>query len=285
MAAVGISKKRVVWTNEEMRLTLGYYFFIFPRTTSKTDYKKFALHLRECTGILRTFDSIGLRLGNYKSVDPRKKGIGLKNGYTQCKPVWDACINSDYTPKETFIREFANFVVKFGKKDKIYTSFLTKYESFVDLGLTGKYDEMPISSADIEESEKFGPPVYKPETVPKTILSKSGKYQRDIHKSKKSIANSSFKCNLDEKHVSFETKSGKMYMEAHHLIPLSKQKEFSNSLDVDANIICLCPNCHRKLHHGKDIEKELKVLFEKRKIALSKSGLSISFEQLLDYYK
>ncbi len=74
-------------------------------------------------------------------------------------------------------------------------------------------------------------------------------------------------------------------MEAHHLVPLQKQELFKTSLDVDANIVCLCPLCHRKLHYGKDIREELKKLFDTRKELLEKSGIVISFEKLLSFYE
>ena len=40
--------------------------------------------------------------------------------------------------------------------------------------------------------------------------------------------------------------NGKFYAEAHHLIPLGKH----GGLDVEENIICVCPNCHVKLDYG-----------------------------------
>ncbi|MBY0001439.1 HNH endonuclease [Priestia aryabhattai] len=46
-------------------------------------------------------------------------------------------------------------------------------------------------------------------------------------------------------------------MEAHHLIPMKKQNDYQNSIDVDGNIICLCPTCHRKIHVGNNNKKEL----------------------------
>ena len=43
--------------------------------------------------------------------------------------------------------------------------------------------------------------------------------------------------------------------------------------------------CHRKLHHGNDIQQELLKLFINRVGPLKKSGIDISFEQLIKYYK
>lgn len=40
--------------------------------------------------------------------------------------------------------------------------------------------------------------------------------------------------------------NGQFYAEAHHLIPLGKHA----GLDVEGNIICVCPSCHVKLDYG-----------------------------------
>lgn len=47
----------------------------------------------------------------------------------------------------------------------------------------------------------------------------------------------------------FKTKSGRDYLEVHHVIPLSKQGS-----DTVANTVALCPNCHRMLHFGENAE-------------------------------
>jgi 5-methylcytosine-specific restriction protein A len=73
-------------------------------------------------------------------------------------------------------------------------------------------------------------------------------------------------------------------MEAHHLIPLSTQDYFEYSLDVDANIVCLCPTCHRKLHYGNSIKDDLKRLYDLRIKRLKQSGIDISFGELLKLY-
>ena len=76
-------------------------------------------------------------------------------------------------------------------------------------------------------------------------------------------------------------------MESHHLIPISRYKDFQYSLDVEENVVSLCPTCHRLLHHGKMSEKEvlLKKLHDARKQALKQCGLDISFDKLKEYYK
>ena len=88
------------------------------------------------------------------------------------------------------------------------------------------------------------------------------------------------------KHLLFKRRSGKVYLEAHHLIPISVCKEFSSNIDIPENIVCLCPSCHREVHHGEDAEKIITELYEERKEALEKKNIKLSggLKQLLDYY-
>lgn len=103
------------------------------------------------------------------------------------------------------------------------------------------------------------------------------------------ISYSQFKCEVDESHVSFiSKKTNQQFLEGHHLIPLNYQEEFiPYSLDVESNVVSLCPNCHRLLHHGTDDDKLviLKKLLNKRKERLAKANIKIDFNKLKAYYK
>ena len=140
-----------------------------------------------------------------------------------------------------------------------------------------------ISTNDIDTKEKYNPS-FSPVKIKKRTSKGRIIYSRDHSKAKGMIKYSNYKCNIDPNHESFISKNGSQYMEAHHLIPLSVQEKFTNSLDIDANIICLCPTCHKKLHYGKHINGELEQLFNNRKELLKKSGIDISFEDLQIYY-
>ena len=87
---------------------------------------------------------------------------------------------------------------------------------------------------------------------------------------------------MDKSHITFTAASShKQYMEGHHAIPFKKQGSFNVSLDVYANIVCLCPICHRLLHYGIDNEKRsvLDVIYEKRSDRLANSGIKLSKEE------
>lgn len=64
---------------------------------------------------------------------------------------------------------------------------------------------------------------------------------------------SKYKCEFDSQHNLFISRySQKPYLEAHHLLPISLQKEHNKSLDVLDNIFSLCPFCHRAIHHAEN---------------------------------
>ena len=90
-----------------------------------------------------------------------------------------------------------------------------------------------------------------------------------------------YKCEIDSSHNTFIAEGTKRpYMEGHHAIPMKLQDRFKNSLDVYANIVCLCPICHRKIHYGMKNEKEqmLAKIYSDRADRLAESGLSMSKE-------
>jgi 5-methylcytosine-specific restriction protein A len=144
-------------------------------------------------------------------------------------------------------------------------------------------EEGYIATIDIDESLHISVE-YKPEAKSDRYLANKKSYKRSIDKARKSIVLADYKCELDNTHKTFITKSGKSYMEAHHLIPLSVQEYFEYSLDVEANIVSLCPNCHRELHYGKKIDDKLLELYNKRIGYMNESGLTISYEDLVKLY-
>lgn len=97
--------------------------------------------------------------------------------------------------------------------------------------------------------------------------------------------NANYMCEFNGAHVTFRRHNSIFnFTEGHHLIPLANQNNFSYSLDVEANIISLCPNCHRNIHLGNDRKDIVKKLYENRVERLRKCGIEISLEKLLSYY-
>lgn len=88
-----------------------------------------------------------------------------------------------------------------------------------------------------------------------------------------------YRCEINSDHTTFTAKNtGHPYMEGHHALPMRLQSKFDKSLDVYANIVCLCPICHRFLHYGVEIEKEnvLNKIYFERADRLATSGIKLS---------
>lgn len=94
-----------------------------------------------------------------------------------------------------------------------------------------------------------------------------------------------YKCEISRDHKSFIAEAtGKPYMEAHHAIPMRLQQRFECSLDVYANIVCLCPICHRKIHYGikEERKKMIRQVYESRGERLIKSGINLKEDVFMD---
>lgn len=131
---------------------------------------------------------------------------------------------------------------------------------------------------------------YFPKPERKKELSKghSGKdvYPRDEKRSINALKKADYQCEFDQSHETFiRKKDGHPYTEPHHIIPLCRYNDFLYDLDVEANIVSLCSNCHNLVHYGIEYQEMLRKLYEQRKELLVKAGLDISFAKLKEYYE
>ncbi len=105
---------------------------------------------------------------------------------------------------------------------------------------------------------------------------------------KDSMEKAGYLCELDQTHFTFvAATTGRNYVEVHHLIPKEYQDEFPDqTLDVQQNIVVLCPTCHRLLHSAERHDKEtyLHKLFQLRGEGLRSAGLPVSLRKLFKYY-
>lgn len=102
---------------------------------------------------------------------------------------------------------------------------------------------------------------------------------------KQTMKQANYLCEIDVAHKTFTAESTKQqYMEGHHAIPIRLQDRFAYSLDVYANVVCLCPICHRLLHYGIKEQKTilLNQIYEERTERLVKSGIRISKDDFVE---
>lgn len=164
--------------------------------------------------------------------------------------------------------------------------FLDTYDEDTKFTLTA---QEIISTSSKSNKLNFKEIIDKPITVPNPIIKsdKSKQWPRNANIAANSLIHSGYKCSFNPNHISFTSnKTNKPYMEPHHLIPISQQSKFDFSLDVEANIVSLCSNCHNCIHYGIQEEKLiiLKKLFIERKDRLHECGINITFDELLDMY-
>lgn len=137
------------------------------------------------------------------------------------------------------------------------------------------------NGADLENStdiSKLDITIAKPEKTENTQWT----WKRSSIIKRQVIRAAQYMCEYDKGHKTFIAKTtGFQYMEGHHAIPISRQIDFDCSLDVYANVVCLCPVCHRLLHYGEDSIKEnvLNKIYFERADRLVQSGIKISAEE------
>lgn len=96
----------------------------------------------------------------------------------------------------------------------------------------------------------------KTKPVKLNVLSKQ--FKRDQYVTRYALKRSGGTCDLCSAQAPFLKENEEPYLEVHHIIPLSK-----GGTDSPDNVVALCPNCHRKLHHSKNKEQEKDILIKK----------------------
>jgi 5-methylcytosine-specific restriction endonuclease McrA len=127
-------------------------------------------------------------------------------------------------------------------------------------------------------------PIKKPKKVKR---GNSLAWDRKPGIAKSAIEKANYKCLVSDGHASFTSKkTGKQYVEAHHIYPMSSQGKFNHSLDVPENIAVLCPNCHKQIHLAEPLEKKkiIKYLFDLKKDELNERAIDWTYEELCGLY-
>lgn len=175
---------------------------------------------------------------------------------------------------------------------------IEQFNDYILLYEDGLYPEDKFSEEEFQLAVQKSAVSKKPQDVyveeekkdrPEPIVNKGGKKQwiRNAAKASKALMLSNYTCEIDSSHETFISKSTNMpYVESHHLIPMGKQGEFQYDLDQLANLISLCPLCHRLIHLGTDVDKEklLRKLYSQRKERLENIGIEINFSELKQVY-
>lgn len=122
----------------------------------------------------------------------------------------------------------------------------------------------------------------------KIIRDETTSYVRDPRVVAKAIENANEQCELARTHKSFIKNNGSIYLEGHHLIPMRFANEIYNkckrNIDITANVVALCSNCHNKIHYGKYRQNLVKKLYNLRNPKLQSNGINIKIDDILSMY-
>lgn len=112
------------------------------------------------------------------------------------------------------------------------------------------------------------------------------KYPRNPSVALRALEAANYVCEADPTHLTFTSVTGKPYMECHHFIPISLQDRFNVGLDVEENIVSLCPNCHRFIHYGVGEAKIelLTRLWKAKREGLANRGINILLDDVISIY-
>ncbi|EED35249.1 HNH endonuclease domain protein [Luminiphilus syltensis NOR5-1B] len=113
------------------------------------------------------------------------------------------------------------------------------------------------------------------------------RYERSAAVGREALESAGYACEFDNTHETpLSAVTGQPIMEVHHLVPISKSAEFRCSLDVLANVVSLCPNCHSAIHRStKTVQVAmLQKLFGDRRAAMAAQGIDLTEEGLLGFY-
>jgi len=126
---------------------------------------------------------------------------------------------------------------------KIYNDYnILRLEYFESISL--KYLKEKIMKLEAKENNSL-------------TITKTSAYTRSVYIREFARRVSNGNCQLCDMNAPFLDKQGEPFLEVHHIHYLSK-----GGSDTTNNVVALCPNCHRKIHHL-EIEADVKKISEK----------------------
>lgn len=170
-----------------------------------------------------------------------------------------------------YIYSNPDFVALDTRGNRMYSAGLNNYYRFASgEEMFGKTDVLKSLDTELPVGEK--------------VVVSHEEWKRSSIIKIQSLEAAGYQCEVNPRHVTFIAKAtGNQYMEGHHAIPMQYQEKFIHSIDVYANVVCLCPVCHRLLHYGEDEPKKMVVsqIYESRKDRLATSGIRISRDDFI----
>lgn len=115
------------------------------------------------------------------------------------------------------------------------------------------FDSSPEADPEVLENRvrrnRMVPLLTKPEgsNAPRRVSRSSDQFERNPRVKAWVLDNAQGKCEFCGSDAPFKDDYGFPFLEVHHIVPLA-----NDGRDEVDNAVALCPNCHRRCHHGQD---------------------------------
>lgn len=259
------------FSKDELSLILALYYFNRDKLNQKA-VKDFTDKINAYFHKDISPQNVVYAISIFRNIDP-SFNVNENNINEDYRKIWN-----EYIEKE-----------RINELKKLYLNF-KKGEYIIDCEEIEENDEADNELKEVinTDFEKYEFTFYEDEV--KELYNKDvnnvKKSYRDSNVSYNALSLSGFCCEFSKEHTSFKRKKiDVMYTEAHHLIPMKYQKYYNVNLDVEANVVSLCSECHNRLHYGDYYKYILEKLYNERKERLKKCGIEITFEELLKMYE
>lgn len=213
------------------------------------------------------------------------KGLSYKNSLAKILVNYERIYGKtpeDPSSKETIdnlkrIQNMPSFIMVNQQKGRFYNAALEGYFNFV----SHRNPKIVMRSNKKSDQSKYIP-IYKAKKEQIT----SYYFPRDQRFALIAMESNNWQCFFNKKHELFKKDDGTPYLEAHHIIPMKYYEDFNVSIDQPCNIVPLCPNCHRKIHHAQMHVryKMIRNLYNRRINDFKRHQLNITLKRLLSYY-
>ena len=138
-----------------------------------------------------------------------------------------------------------------------------------------------------EDDDQYQKDVASPQLRKDSSTVIVNRHSRNAALGQKVCGDAEYKCQYNPDHETFISAStGDFFVEPHHFIPVSRNGEFEYDLDVEENIIVLCPNCHRAIHYGEiNLRKKMIDSFYGHRIdELRNKRIDVTLNKLYEFY-
>ena len=232
-----IDSKAEDWTDQELEAAVHAYFIMLNKERSGKAYNKSEINrqLRSLELSNRNKGSIEFRMQNISSVLQEL-----------CHPIIQA-----YLPRVTIGSDVSERI-----KEIIFRNKFLNEKNYTPTSDANSLDERVRS---LLKKGLVGIP--KGQTSPEKQESARTAYERDPLVKAWVLQNANGNCELCRNSGPFIDRSGRRFLEVHHVISLS-----DHGSDTIENAVALCPNCHRKCHLSPEadtLQRELRYTIDR----------------------